>query len=485
MAIPSTDHNQIQLIASNAAQSEDRTNLVEALRQVPLFAELDDEQFKFVQWGKFLQLQAGEILVEEGDPPSCFWVVLEGEIHGTKKVSQRELPWTIFKPQTYFGHELILLNMPFRATGRALVTSWLFELETDAFWRMLNTCSSITRELLVITAKRSQHIDSFWQNAQKSIEIDTLTAGLAGELNDSVLLYDQIFKQLQENVEVFQAITLKLSQPQITNLQQQFLANWLLDLSKRATTSFLIDPLTRSEREEKVADWLETYSVADSWKIAPAIVGAGVDLDLLDGLIKSLTSESIDEFIIWLEGALAGIGLINQINQSISRISKLIESVQVRSSQTPRQEIDLHEGIESVLTFLSSRINPGVVVTRKYDRSLSCLRACNSELNQVWINLIDNAITAVGEQGQIWVRTFRENDQAIVEIADNGSGISSEVQPYIFEPFFTTKEVGRGIGLGLYIAHRIVVELHQGVIDTFTEPGVTCFQVRLPITAQN
>ena len=486
MATPSIDLNQIQAIAAECARSENRINLVEALRQVPLFAQLDDDQFKFVEWGKLRQLQAGEILVEEGDPPSCFWVVLEGEIHGTKKVSQRELPWTVFKPQTYFGHELILLNMPFRATGRALVTSWLFELETDAFWHMLETCPSITRELLVSTAKRTQHLDSFWQNAQKSIEIDTITAGLAQELNNPVSLSCQVSQQLRETFEVLQALTLRLSQPQITKLQQQILAGLLRDLSNRITsTSFQLDPLTRVEQEDEVANRLETYGIAESWKLACVIVGTGLDLDKLDTIIKCLTSESLSEFSIWLEGTLAGIELQNQIEQSTSRIFKLIESVEVCPGQIPPQEIDLHDGIESVLTFLSPKIKPGVIVTRKYDRSLPRLRVCSGELNQVWLNLMDNAIAAVGEQGQIWVQTFRKNDQAIVEIADNGLGISPEVQPYIFDPFFTTKEVGKGTGLGLHIAHRIVVELHQGIIDSFTESGVTRFQVRLPITTDN
>ena len=487
MATPSTDFNRIQAIAlsTDKSKSENRTNLVEALRQVPLLAELDDDQFKFVEWGKLRQLQAGEILVEERDPPSCFWVVLEGEIHGTKKVSQRELPWTVFGPQTYFGHELILLNMPFRASGRALVTSWLFELETDAFWRMLETCPSITRELLISTAKRTQHFDSFWQNAQKSIEIDTITAGLAQQLHNPVSLCCQASQQLRETFELLQALTLKLSQPQITNLQQQFLADLLRDVSDRTTTSFQLDPLTRSEREEEVANRLETYGVAESWKLASAIVETGLDLDKLDTIIKCLTPESLGEFPLWLEGTLVGVELLNQIEQSISRISKLIESVEVCPGQTPPQEIDIHESIESVLTFLDPKIKPGVIVTRKYDHNLPRLRVCNSELNQVWLNLIDNAIVAVGEQGQIWVRTYRENDQAIVEIADNGLGISPEIQPYIFEPFFTTKEVGKGTGLGLYIAHRIVVELHRGIINIFTDPDVTCFQVRLPISSDN
>lgn len=485
MAIPSSDLNQIQASALSADKSESRINLVKALRQVPLFAKLSNDQFKFVKWGKLRQIQAGEILVEEGAPPNCFWVVLEGKIHGTKKVSQRELPWTVFEPQSYFGHELILLNMPFRATGRASVTSWLFELETDAFWRMLETCPSITRELLSSTAKRTQNFDSFWQNAQKSIEIDTLTAGLAQELNNPVSLCCQVPQQLRETFEVLQALTLKLSQPQITNLQQQFLANLLRDISARTTTSFPLDPLTRSEREDEVAKWLETYGVAESWKLASVIVGTGLDIDKLDTITKCLISEPFGEFPIWLEGTLTGIELLNQIEQSTNRISRLIESVKVCPSLTPPQEIDLHDEIESVLTFLNPKIKPSVIVTRKFDRSLPRLRVCSSELNQVWLNLIDNAIAAVGEQGQIWVRTFREYDRALVEIADNGSGISPEVQPYIFEPFFTTKETGKGTGLGLHIAHRIVVELHRGVIDSFTKSGVTYFQVRLPITTDN
>lgn len=465
------------------------TDLYEILRQVPLFTKLDDDQFKFVEWGKFLQLQAGETLVEEGDPPSCFWVVLEGEIDVAKRVSQGELSWTVFEPQTYFGHEPILLNMPCRATARAALTSWLFELKTEAFWRTLKLCPSITRELLVSTAKRTQHFDSFWQNTRKSIDVDTLIVGLAGELNDPVSLCSQVSQQLRDTVEVLQTTTLKLSQPKITNLKQHFLADWVRYLGDHATATipFQLDPLTRSEREEEVAEWLETYGVVESWKFASAIVGKGIDLERLDEIIKSLNSELIGEFMIWLEGTLAGIELINQTDRSINRISKLVESVKVSPGQAPLQEIDLHESIEGVVTFLSPKIQPNVLITRKYDPSLPSLHGCIGELNQVWFNLIDNAITAVSEQGQgkVLVQTCCENDQVIIEIADNGPGIPSEFQPYIFEPFFTTKEVGKGTGLGLYIAHRIVVKIHQGTIDIFSEPGFTSFQVRLPMTVQN
>lgn len=485
MATPSTNFHQIQAITSNPDKSKNMTNLVKTLRQVPLFAKLNDAQFKFVKWGKFIRLQAAEKLVEQGDPPNCFWVVLEGEIHWMKKASQRELPLIVFGPQTYFGHELILLNIPFRATGRASVTSWLFELEIEAFWHMLEICPSITRELLISTAKRSQHLDSFWQNAQKSIEIDTLAVGVAEELNEPVCLCSQVSQQLRETFEVLQTTILKLSLPQITYLQQEFLANWVRDISNQAMASFQLDALTYSEREEEVAEWLETYGVVESWKLASAIVGKGIDLDRLDEIIKLLNSESSGEFMIWLEGTLTGIELINQIDRSISRISKLLESVKVSPSQTPLQEINLHEGIERVLTFFGSKIKPGVLVTRKYSDRLPLLHASSRELNQVWFNLIDNAIAAVGEKGKILVQTFCNNDQVIVKIVDNGSGIPLEFQPYIFEPFFTTKEVGKGTGLGLYIAHRIVVELYHGAIDIFTEPDFTCFQVRLPITVHN
>ena len=482
MATPSTDLDRIQAIALSCDRSKNRTNFVEALHQVPLFAQLDSDRFKFVEWGKFKQLHPKEILAQEGDPPSCFWVVLEGEINTTKKFEKREVPWKIFGSQTYFGHELILLNMPFRVTCSALVTSWLFEIETDAFWRMLEACPSITRELLSNTAKRMQHFDSFSQNARKSMEIDTLTTGLAQELNNPVSLCYQVSQQLRETFEVLQALTLKLSQPQITNLQQQSLADLLRDRQEHTTnTSFQLDPLTRVEQEEEVTNWLETHGIAESWKLASAIVETGLDRDKLDTIIKRLGFEFLGEFSLWLEGTLTGIELLNQIEQSTRRISELIESVKVCPGQTPPQEIDLHESIESVLAFLDPKIEPEVVVTRKYDYSLPRLRACSNELNQVWLNLIDNAIAAVGEQGQIWVRTFRENNEAIVEIADNGFGISPEIQPYIFEPFFSTKEVGEGTGLGLHIAHRIIVELHGGVIDIFTDPDATCFQVRLPI----
>ena len=201
-------------------------------------------------------------------------------------------------------------------------------------------------------------------------------------------------------------------------------------------------------------------------------------------VVEQVAADSLGDVLNWISAILTGVELLNEISQSTARISELVKAVKAYSymDRAALQEVDVHEGIDCTLTILSHKLKGGVVVTREYDRSLPRISAYGSELNQVWTNLIDNAIDAMGGRGRIWVRTSRENDHVLVEIADNGPGIPPDIQPRIFEPFFTTKGVGEGTGLGLDISYRVVVAMHHGDISFFSKPGDTRFQVRLPIT---
>jgi signal transduction histidine kinase len=260
----------------------------------------------------------------------------------------------------------------------------------------------------------------------------------------------------------------------------------------------LVDPLTESDKEEQIISWLDTHGVADSWKLAQNLVAAGLDTVHLDTIRNNLPSGSLPDVLSWVDARFSSVVLLNEIQQSTARISELVKAIKAYSymDQAPIQEIDVHEGLESTLTILSHKLKAGrggsiITVTREYDRTLPRISAYGSELNQVWTNIIDNAIDAIGERhGNIWLRTKLEDNNnnnivVVVEISDDGPGIPQDIQPRIFEQFFTTKGIGKGTGLGLSISYRIVVEMHKGDISFTSKPGDTRFEIRLPIKIHN
>lgn len=464
----------------------DRQTRIDTLRQVPLFTKLPEERLQWLcEQGTDVWLQPGDIHRAEGEPADYVFVLLEGEMRITQKVDNQEILLAIYKPKTLYGELPVLMGTPlYWASGRAVRASYIFELPKEAFWQLLSTCSCVTTAILQTMAERMHSVESLSQHREKLVALGTLAAGLAHELNNPASACRQAARQLRETFQVLQPLTLKLNQhPQITSAQQSFLADLQRDVISRATTSSHLDPLTQSDREDEVTDWLEVHGVADGWELAPTLVSAGLDTVWLDNVGSRVPSSFLSDLLTWLEASLSGVGLLDQIEHSNERICNLVQAVKDYSymDQAPLQEVDIHDGLESTLTILGHKLKQGVVVNREYDHSLPRIRAYGSGLNQVWTNLIDNAIDAMGGHGQVWIRTLCENDCVLVEIADNGPGIPLEIQSHIFEPFFTTKGVGQGTGLGLHIVYRVIVEQHQGDIRIISQPGDTCFQVRLPV----
>ncbi|HEX4343354.1 MAG TPA: ATP-binding protein, partial [Verrucomicrobiae bacterium] len=241
----------------------------------------------------------------------------------------------------------------------------------------------------------------------------------------------------------------------------------------------------RSDRAETIAGWLEVRSLPMAWELAPTFVGAGLDTAWLEALTAKLPAASHADSLGWLEARLNLKSLLTQVEQSTGRIAELVKAVKSYSymDQSPMQEVDIHEGIESTLTMLNHKLK-NVTLVRSYDRTIPKIMAYGSELNQVWTNLIDNAVHAVNGTGKICVGTYLEDNMVLVEIVDYGAGIPAEVQAHMFEPFFTTKPVGTGTGLGLIISNRIVADRHGGEIEFESKPGETRFKVRLPVNRQ-
>ncbi|MDQ3717615.1 MAG: ATP-binding protein, partial [Thermoproteota archaeon] len=267
------------------------------------------------------------------------------------------------------------------------------------------------------------------------------------------------------------------------------------------------DPLAQAEQEDKIIDWLRFHGVNDGWNLASDLLNAGITVDKLNDIAVNVAASSqssrtstmnnsniveqkknplLEDILTWLNTTTRIDRLLYEIKSSTVRISELISAVKSYSymDQAPLQDVDVHNGLESTLTMLHHKLKEAdVIIIREYDPNLPHINAIGNELNQVWTNLIDNAIDGIGKHGTITIRTKNEaNSQILVEVIDNGSrGIPKEVQSRIFEPFFTTKEPGKGTGLGLSISHRIITQTHKGDISFYSRPGETCFQIRLPI----
>lgn len=471
-------------------QSPSNNISLDTLRQVPLFAHLDEEELHCLAQGEEIMLEAGTQIAKQGDPADGFYVILEGKTEWTRTVGGQEAHAVTLKTGEVFAELILLLDEPYPTTGRALTDLRLYKLEPELFWDMLSICPRIRRSILKIATQRSQIHESVTQQQAKLISLGTLSAGLAHELNNPAAAARRGVRNLEEVLQTLPTLALQLHQQPLTKEQIAFLS----DLYQRTTASSKeaaqLDPLAQSEREDSIIDWLEERNVPEAWNLAPTLVAAGIDTEELEQIVSQITPDCLGNVLAWLEATFNGVGLLSEIKHSTERISELITAMKDYSfmDRAPLQEIDIHEGIESTLTMLKHKLKQGIVVNREYG-DLPNICAYGRQLNQVWTNLIDNAIDATGGKGQIWIRTSVEGDRrqqfdpsarVVVEIADDGAGIPPEIAPRIFEQFFTSKQVG-SVGLGLDIVRRIVEGQHKGNIRFESQPGDTRFQIRLPL----
>ena len=461
------------------------TKITDCLRGVPLFQSLDEEKLQWVsEQGEILEMESGATIANQGDPADGFYVIMEGETEWTQNVGGEEVYVVTLGEGDIFAELILVLDEPYPTTGHATTDLRLYKLSPNAFWNMLTVCPEVLKSVVSTSAERAQLHETVSQQQAKLASLGTLAAGLAHELNNPAAA---ISRSAQEAREVFRgssARAIALNELEMTPGQREYVAGLPEEVARRTKEAPKLDSLDASDREDEVAIWLEDRGVEDAWGLSPTLVSAGLDEEWLNELEKKVSGEFVPGVLDWLVAEMQGDELLKEIEDGSARISELVKAIKSYShmDKAPLQEVDIREGLESTLTMLGHKLKEGdVTVGREFAEELPKVSAHGSELNQVWTNLLDNAIDAVDGDGRIEVSTKRENGRILVEISDTGPGIPEEAQGKIFEPFYTTKDVGKGTGLGLDIVRRIVSEKHHGGIRFDTGPDGTTFQIRIPI----
>ena len=457
-----------------------------------LFEKLDDAQLaRLCREGQVESFDAGPIYAE-GDPATCFYVLLEGTIALSTRVGADDVETNrSSSPGVYAGAFQAYLGeqVPQRYTSsmRAVEPSRFFVLPAESFAAVMNDWFPMAVHLLEGLFFGSKNLQETIGRRERLLALGSLSAGLTHELNNPAAAAVRATSTLRERVA---GMRHKLSAIAGGSYERGSLET-LIAIQERAVEQVAkavpLSPVEASDREDALADWLDEHEVAEGWQLAPIFVQAGLDTGWLAQVAAAVDPSVLEGAVQWLGCAVESELLMNEIADSTTRVSNLVNATKQYSQldRAPYQVIDVHELLDSTLLMLAGKIGPRITVVKDYDRTLPKIPAYPSELNQVWTNLIDNAVAAMngaGGEGTLTVRTALVRDRLLVEFRDTGPGVPPEIRERIFDPFFTTKPIGQGTGLGLDISWRIVVRKHRGDLRCESSPGDTRFQVYLPLT---
>ena len=454
------------------------------LRQVPLLADLSEEDLEqLYSMAETVSIPAGELVLREGDPGDSLFVVLDGQLEVTKRQGRQDVLLAVYKPGQFFGEMALLEQAPRSASVRTLRESRLLVISQAAFQTLLSCSASAPLKILHIVTSRLRSTESMLIQNEKMAGLGTLAAGLAHELNNPAAAIRRSAAQLRDALAERERLAAQLSTLASDKNQKEALAALQADATEHTNTVSLYDPIALSEQEDLLQDWLEDHGVGQAWELAPVLVSFGWDRDELERLADRFTPEQLTIVVRWLGANSSVYGLLEEVGESAEAMSEIVKAVKTYSylDQAPVQEVDVRESLENTLVLLRPRIESGVNITRDYADDVPRIEAYGSELNQVWTNILENAIDAIQARGELTLRAYPEDGAVVVEILDDGPGIPSDIRSRVFEPFFTTKAPGAGAGLGLHIAYNIVVHKHHGQLQVESIPGETRFRVVLPV----
>jgi signal transduction histidine kinase len=455
---------------------------LEELRGIDLFAGLTDDQLTELDTGgDEVAFATGDVLFTEGDHADEWWVLLSGSLDLVRKVGREDVVVARMDVPGRWagGFRAWDDNGIYLATGRGAEPGRVLRLDAPRLRELVNHWLPLAGHLIGGLHSTARSIESTVRQRDALVTLGTLAAGLAHELNNPAAAATRTVDDLATCCDgLLEALT-RLAADDIS--AAQFTA--LDGLRREIAAPTTLDALALADREGDLADWLERHGVPDPWGLASALVAGGVDVDWCERARTALGDEALAPGLAWVSATASSKTLLAELKDAVRRISELVTAVRSYSQmdRASAQRVDVREGIDSTLTMLGHKLKGGVTIVRDY-ADLPPLDAYAGELNQVWTNLVDNAVDAMEGTGTLTVQTRVEGDSVVVAISDTGPGMPPEVVARAFEPFFTTKDVGRGTGLGLDIARRIVVERHNGLIDIDTPPGGgTTMRVTLPL----
>jgi signal transduction histidine kinase len=459
------------------------------LRELFLFADLDDEQLAWVAGhGDVVECPAGSDVSVEGEPATCFYVLLDGEMSMVRFVGGSEVE-TIRTSQRgvysgavqfYIG-ERIAQTYP--GTVRAVTDCRFLALPAAEFEAVFRRWYPMAVHLLEGLFFGQRNIAELVSQRERLLALGKLSAGLTHELNNPAAAASRAAASLRERFAGMRHKLALLSTGKLDAAVLRALTDLQEELVARVGSAAELSALERADREDELGDWLDEHGIGGAWELAGVFVPAGLGPEDLDRVAAAVEPPALESALRWLAYTVETETLIGEITDSTGRISALVDAARQYSQldRAPHQPTDLHAGLDATLVMLSAKIPPGVTVVKDYDRSLPAVPAYAGELNQVWTNLVVNALDAMAGKGTLTLRTARDGDCALVEVADTGPGIPEDLRRRVFEPFFTTKPVGQGTGLGLDVSYRIVVTRHGGDLRVQSRPGDTRFQVLLPL----
>jgi len=450
------------------------------LLRVPVFADLPDDQIAwFISHSQELHLKPGESYLRQGDPADAMFVILEGLLQGRGELGGETIVFNL-NPGAVTGLLPFSRMKHFTVSGRAETDSRALRFPASLFPELIQRMPELTKRLVGLMSDRIRETTRLEQQQDRLASLGKLSAGLAHELNNPASAAKRAASQLRNILKKIRDASLELGKRDLSSAQKLEIEK--LEASFTQQDVVPPDALTMSDLEDQIDSLLRSHGQNDLWLLAAGLARRNIKAEVVESLFANLDGDTARAALVRIAASVEVASLLQEIESSTSRISDLVGAIKeyTHMDQAPVQNVDVVRSLETTLTILNHKLKHGVVVQRDYQRIPFLVNSFGSELNQVWTNIIDNAIDAMHGKGELRIRTYHDDGCVVVEIGDDGPGIPIEVQPHIFEPFFTTKGVGEGTGLGLDTVQRIVKK-HRGSIQVSSRPGETRFQIWLPL----